>query len=698
MENITLPYPSWFILLCILLGLAYAVILYYRDRSFGEQSKRVNWIMGGIRFLSVTLLSVLLLSPLIKSRDIESREPIVIFAHDASESVVDQLEEEQIEELQTAFDQLAGELEGDYELKRFAFGAEIREGWDFTFPDKVTNMADFFTGMYDRYSNQNLGALILATDGIYNEGSNPLYLNTDLNVPLYTVALGDTTPRRDVVLRRAFHNRIAYLGDKFSVQVDIAAQNSAGSNTALNVYEVEGDNLRRIQQKAISIEGNDFFRTEEVVLEAAESGVRRYRLSLSPLEREVTTANNSKDIFVDVLDARQKILLVAQVPHPDITALRQIVTSNRNYDFDLTYIDNFDVNVAEYDFVIFHQLPGYTQPISGLLSRLEELGTSHLFIAGTQTDFRRLNQAQNLVDMQVDTRSTNDVQAKVSEVFNLFTLEESTINELPNYAPLLAPFGDFSVGDGSVLLYQRIGKVDTQYPLLVLGDKEDYKVGILLAEGIWKWRLFDYLQHKNHELVDGLFSKIIQYLSIVEDRRRFRVDLDKNIFNENENILFDAELYNESYELVNDPDVSLTIRNEEGNEFNFTFDKRGQAYRLNAGKLPVGNYAFSASVMLNGEALTYDGQFSVRPIQLEVYETTADHRLLRLLSEKYGGQLVYPDELEQLPELLAGRESMKAVVYETVSTRSVINIKWVFFLLLVLLTTEWFLRRYFGGY
>ena len=102
--------------------------------------------------------------------------------------------------------------------------------------------------------------------------------------------------------------------------------------------------------------------------------------------------------------------------------------------------------------------------------------------------------------------------------------------------------------------------------------------------------------------------------------------------------------------------------------------------------------------MSSGQQLTYDGQFTVQPIQLEVYETTADHRLLQLLSEKYGGEMIYPAQLSSIAIKIKEKGSVLPVVYETTKTRSVINLKWIFFLLMGLLTFEWFLRRYFGSY
>ncbi len=699
MDNISFQYPTWYIILCLLLGLGYALFLYFRDDTFREQSRFLNWALGSLRFLSVSLIAILLLSPLLKSIVTDVKKPVVVLAQDESESVVAKMSEAEREAYQARMQQLAQSLEEEYDLQQYAFGSEVREGINYEFTDKVSNISDMLSTIYGLYSNQNLGAVILATDGIYNEGSNPLYIGARLGAPVYTVALGDTSSQRDLVAKRAFHNRIAYLGDKFSVQVDIAAENAAGANSRLTVYKVEAGELRRLQQEPVEINRNDFFETRELILDASQPGVQRYRIALSPIEGEASTANNSKDIFVDVLDARQKILILANSPHPDITAIKQAIANNKNYELETAYIGQLQKNVAAFDLVILHQLPSRSNDASGIINTLQQQDISHLFIVGTQTNLQRLNQLQPFLSIRTGGDNTNEVQARVANGFNLFTLSEPLREQLTNFPPLLAPFGEYSVtGDGQELLYQRIGKVDTRYPLLMLGTAGDAKLGVLAGEGIWKWRLFDFMQHQNHEIFNELMSKIVQYLSLKEDKRRFRVSLSKNIFNENENIYLDAELYNESFELVNEPDASLVITNSEGQEYNFTFNRVGNAYRLNAGILPVGNYSFRASVFYNGENFAYDGQFSVQPIQLESYETAANHNLLRLLSEKYGGQLVYPDEMEALGNLLQQKETVKPVIYETSKARPVIGLKWLFFALLLLLSTEWFFRRYFGGY
>ncbi len=695
--NISFQYPIWFVVFCLLLGLIYALFLYFKDNTFREQSKVLRWLLGFMRFLTVSFLSMLLLSPLIKSMVTETKKPIIVVAQDNSESILSGMKD--TASYKAAIRNVTAGLKEDFDLVEYSFGSEVREGIDFSFTDKVSDMSSVLNEVYDLYSNQNLGAVIIASDGIYNQGSNPVYAGAKLNVPVYTIALGDTLLKKDISIKKIYHNRIAYLGDKFSIQVDVGAQNCKGANTTLGVYKVDGGGTTKVKSESIYIENNDFFTTKEIILDANQPGVQRYRVSVNKISGEVSSVNNSKDIFIDILDARQKILLVANSPHPDLSAIKQTITKNKNYEVDIAYIGKTNINVSKYDFAILHQLPSDQQALTTLLGKLNSKKLPRLFIVGTQSSLGSFNAAQNFFKIKGNLTSTNDVTATVNSAFNLFTINDNIPKKLPKFAPLVAPFGDFTVTpDAQVLLYQKIGSVETKYPLLAFAEERDTKVAVLAAEGIWKWRVFDYLQHKNHDIFDEIFGKTIQYLSVKEDKRKFRVNVSKNIFNENESIFFDAELYNESYELINEPDASLIISNGEGKDFNFTFTKTQRAYTLNVGKLPVGNYTYKAKITTMGKELSGSGKFSVQPIQLESFETTADHGVLRLLSNQFGGHLIYPDNLIAVVDSIKNKEEVQPVLYATSKTRSVINLKWIFFLLLFLLTIEWFLRKFYGGY
>ena len=700
MEGLSFQYPSWYIGLCLLLGLLYAMTLYFRDSTaFADKAAWWKWLMGILRFLAVSLISLLLLSPLLKSFKDDVKNPIIIIGQDNSQSVAAAMDEDEQKAYTDQFTQVISKLREKYEVRSYSFGDEIQTNTAFTFEEKVSNLSEFIDYTYDTYGDQNLGAVIFASDGIFNEGKNPVYSKAGIKAPLFTIALGDTTQKKDLLVKHVYHNKIAYLGDKFSIQVDVLGKNCKGTRPALSVYKVNENDRTKLHSKSLRINEDYFFHSEEVILNADRPGVQRYRIYVSNVDGEVSTRNNVKDIFLDVLDARQKVLVMANAPHPDLTALKQIVESNKNYEVDIQYAARFQKNIDDYDLVVFHQLPAPQNDIANHLSRLDRRNIPRWFIVGAQSNLAKFNQSQSVIKIAGNSKNTNDVQAKIESNFNLFTLDERVKNNLGSFAPLVSPFGDYSAsGEANVLLYQRIGKVDTKYPLLAFSQKDNRKTAVLAGEGIWKWKLFDYLQHENNEIIHELVLKTIQYLSVKEDKRKFRVNMSKNIFNENESIIFDAELYNNSYELINEADAFVVIKDSEGKEYNFTFNKTQNYYTLDAGLFPEGNYTFSAYTNYNGERLSNAGKFSIQPIQLELYETTANHSLLKNLSDRFNGQMLQVNELDQLENLIAGNENMKPVLFQTSQTRSVINLKWIFFILLGLLSAEWFARRYNGGY
>jgi hypothetical protein len=190
---------------------------------------------------------------------------------------------------------------------------------------------------------------------------------------------------------------------------------------------------------------------------------------------------------------------------------------------------------------------------------------------------------------------------------------------------------------------------------------------------------------------------MIQFLSVNVDKSFFRMEGESN-FMENEPVNFDAEVYNQSYELINNNDVEMTITNSQGDVYPFVFGKTARAYQLNAGILPVDNYTWEARVRVGENLYTDDGAFTVSPLNIEAVNTIADHNLLYQLSEKTNGEMIYPADLEQLPEMLRNREDITTITYTDRKYSDLVNIPWVLGLIILLLSIEWFIRKRGGSY
>lgn len=695
--SLTFQYPMWYLALCPLLGLGYALLLYYRDRSFDAASgNQQTWVkaMSIFRFVTATGIAALLLSPLMKKQFTESQDPYILVVEDDSQSMKQNWTASDSVAYHSQLEQLVTDLGEKNKIERLRFSSSLETG-KANFEQKVTNISQALSELNDRYSHQNVGAVILASDGIYNEGSNPIYNSFDLEAPVYTIAMGDTTEYKDLRIDRILHNRIAYQGDQFTVRVDYSAVNSKGKSAVITLLDANG---AKLGTRSLKLKEERSFGSEEFILDADNSGLQSYRARISVLEGELNTGNNSQRFYVDVLEGRQKIVILANNPHPDLGAIQRAVDQSRNYESEIVLAKDYK-SVADADLVLLHGLPSRKNPMTSLLESSLRKKTPLCYILTSTSDLAAVNANQNVVEISGIGAGFNDSRAIGVSDFNLFTLAPSRFQELEQLPPLQSPYGKYAANPtAQVLLRQEVSQIKTDYPLLAFEQSADHKIAVLAGEGLWRWAIHDYRRDQNFETTQELISKIVQYLSVKKDKRQFRVEVAKSLFNENEAVSFTAELYNDSYELVNDPEATLVVADQEGKQFPFTFNKSSNAYLLDAGILPVGSYSFTGKCNYSGNALRASGQFTVSALELETMQRTANHQLLFALSNQHNGQLVYPQEIGSLKELIQSSDAIAPVLYSSFKTQSIINLKWLFFLLVLLLSIEWFVRKYAGGY
>ena len=690
------------ILICLLLAGGYAFSLYFRDIR-NEFPRYLKVLLALARFIAVFLVSFLLLSPFVRTISKEKEKPIIILAVDNSQSVLLNADSSDYKNnLLREIDRLSSGLSGIAEVRQYIFGDKVSQlGNDKTFSgsveftDQVTDISGLVAELSNLYANLNVGALILATDGIYNTGANPVYQAKEWPHPVYTVALGDTSIRMDLVIARVNYNRMVYLNNKFPVEIVVRAQSAMGNQSRINVFH-EGKPVHSLD---LIIDREDFTRSFQIILDAKKSGLQKYSISIDPLNGELSLANNLKEIFVEVLDSKSRVLLVSGSPHPDISALHQAIISNLNYEVDEFLLNDFTGNPENYSMVILHQLPSVNDPAEALIRTIREKQVPALFILGMQSDLSRFNQWQAGLNIIVTGNSGfEEAVPVINPGFSAFSISEPTRTWLSDLPPLAAPFGNYQVSNAArVLLNQRLGSVETSKPLIFFNETMDGRTGVISGEGLWKWRLYNYAKNQDHQAFNELINKIVQYLSLKDQKKNFRIYHQSN-FRENEPLIFDAEVYNEAYELTNEPEAEISIRNEDAKQFPYVFNKTGNAYHLDAGSFPPGNYSYQAETNLGGKILTAAGQFSVSALDLEALNTVADHHLLFQLAEGSGGIMFYPSDLNQLSENILEREDIRPVTYTRKKYEDLLNKGWVLALIIGLLTMEWFLRKRAGSY
>lgn len=691
--NLSSEYSLWFIPLCIALAFAGTWFL-YRNNPLKLEKKWLQLLLAGLRFLALFLVIMLLLGLLLKTFSRKVEKPIVVLALDNSESVTaNRFASFYKNEYPAKTEKLITALRENYDLKVYSFGKRIEESFKTGFNEKQTDISAVLNEVENRYSNMNLGAVVLATDGIYNEGNNPYYESKKLNVPVYTIALGDSMQQQDVLIKNVRHNELVFAGNQFEVQVDLASYGYKNATLRLSV-EQNGQNL---YTQSLTVTESNYFKTLSFMLPASSEGTQHYKVHVSELANELSRTNNHFDFFVEVIKSKQKIALVYQSPHPDVGAFLHSVSSNPNYECKAFQLSDFEMNeAARYDLIIAHQLPGWKAEGFNLLKQLDESGKSVLNIIGAQTN---LNLLGNLGHLQIEGNrgAYNEATAAYNSTNTSLALASENSQALTKMPPLMVPYGRYRyAADAVVVLKQNIGYVQTNEPLLLITKGAKAKVAYLCGEGFWKWRLNDFGQHANHNTTQDFVSKLVQSLAAREDKSLFRLKPEKRRFAENEPVIFNAELYNEAYELQNQHDIELEILNNVSKSFRFSFSKTGKAYRLDAGLLPVGNYRYRATVNRNGKTEQRSGTFVVVALQQELLQTKAEHQLLNSISAESGGQMVFPGDMERIATLIAEDQSVRPVVYRQAKVDDLMNVKTLFFIILGLLGAEWFIRKWYG--
>ena len=215
-QKIIINSPWYYFLICLLVGFAFAFILYFKNKKNVDVPKKINTSLLILRFFSTALITFLLLNIFLKQIKNETQNPSVLLGIDNSSSITALSDSTFIKnEFLKKLEFLKKNIGENFTVKTILFGSktELKDQPDFK--EKETDIENLINDVENNYSNQNIGALIISSDGIYNKGSNPIYGIEKLGYPVYTIAMGDTSEVKDVALQKINHNQVAYLGNNF---------------------------------------------------------------------------------------------------------------------------------------------------------------------------------------------------------------------------------------------------------------------------------------------------------------------------------------------------------------------------------------------------------------------------------------------------------------------------------------------------
>jgi hypothetical protein len=659
--------------------------LYFFKSRQEEWSVRLKAILSSLRFIALLIIAILLLKPFIIQIIEEEEKPRLLIYSDQSASV-SQVEKDQVAEFIL---KAQSDLSEKYEVEGLSFASAVNTSPDSAALDPLyTDLGEVMNSVNDDFYGENIGAVVVASDGIQNKGSDPRYVSLKSGANVFTIALGDTSIRSDIELSQVLSNRLAFLNNDIEIKCRVLASKLKGKSSIVRLIK-DG---KELETKTLSIDQNDFSLEYSFVTQANKIGLNKYSISIDVLESEVNKLNNSSDLYVEVLDNRTRVKILAHAPHPDIAAMKRAIEQSDQYEVEVTLLSDWDEKIKTADLYIFHGLPADGNDLNKIKPILKE-GIQTLSIVTTAVSIRHFNQLELGFTIEAARNKSDEVNGSINDQFNLFNLEKN--NDLRRFPPLIAPFGNYIFNAShQIALFQKVGNIQTENPLLLFTEQDGLKNGALLAEGWWRWRMFE-ASISNDHWVDMVFQKAVQFLAITQKRTRINVAAPRQL-QEREEVTFNAEYYNESFELNNDPQMELSVTDSLGNTIDYRFKNNANAYRTSLGALPPGSYDWKATVSVNADLFEEKGTFTVKENRSEFVNLVANHSLLADLSDKKGGSMFQLSESNVLLQNLASLEGAKPIVRSSKLWTSVIEWKLILFIIVILLAIEWFIRKYTG--
>ena len=677
---------SWFIPACIIISGLLTYFLYSKKENW---SSRVNYILAALRFSSLFLICFLFLSPFFNYVKNHFEKPSLAIIIDNSSSLLESSDsikiKQSISSLSKSLNDI-GILPVIHDLTKQISLDSLQFNGD------ETNLSEAITNAKEEYYNRNLAGVLLISDGIHNKGIKPDNKNFRTNI--FTIGLGDTTSRNDLIINSVKINKTAYVKNDFPIKTTISCKGYENVNSQLKLFR--NDTL--IQEQEVTLNKSSpkdiTFYTSE-----AKTGSYTYTVVLNALEDEISTKNNSKTLFIEIVNNKEKVLLYAQAPHPDLKVLKSIIDKTDKYELDLFIegIHNKEFNINNYHLAILHQTP--IKRTNKNLDKIIQSDISKLYVLGNQTLTYEFNKHNKTVQILENSNQKDEVGAYLNNELETFTLDNSYINNLlTNAPPVEVPFGDYVLkGNATIILGQKIGSIETTKPLLILNQTGDFKEGVLIGEGYWKWNLFEYIETGEHKLLNEILSKSIQFLSSKNDKRQLITSAEKSLFYTSEPTRLNIETYNELHEKVNNIPTEINVFDTKGNKQKFSVitSKNKTVYSLNYMK--EGRYSYSSKATIAGKTHTSNGGFFVEKKKIEATDIQANHLRLQKIATNNNGIFTTLDATDLIITEIKNRSYSNRI--HSQEEYQPLRDNWIYLLIIIaLLATEWSVRKAKGSY
>ncbi|NQV37177.1 MAG: VWA domain-containing protein [Candidatus Marinimicrobia bacterium] len=547
-----------------------------------------------------------------------------------------------------------------------------------------------------------LGGAILISDGQTTQGVDPVSEAKALGVPVYTVAVGDTTPMIDVSVQSIDAPTLVIKGDDVEAKVTIIGMGPI--NERVNVSLLHGNDL--IGSKFIRLHGDGSQNQVNFHFTPTQLGINQYRVATSSLSDEINVENNRLTFDVSVLKDEYYIALMTGVPSQntplikrwlkdqDRVSLSHFIQSSPNYEKTLK---NFWPKA--YDLIVFDNYP--TTPLQLrtqriLAKKIVSQSSSVLWINGPNVDekssssiFPLLHVVSTTVADSIDTDipgviRLNEYMAKLPVYIGGY---DSDINEY-ELPPLAHGLAIKSNHDQS---WPLIEFSDSQLPVLLLNEKESLRSALWTTQDI---NQFHYkMMYTGETVLSGnIFEGIVAWLMKTGGDQDLYFRMNKNVFQQGEEVHVTGNKIGEKSSPYSEVSLSVIKDSVLVNTYEFQYNSPKNRWEGSFWASAPGTYDYEISMVAGKSKSSQKGKFIVEESQIELNKVFVNTTVLKSISEETNGKFISWYQRGQLIPYLKESTQFHKNINKFLPTES----WWSLIIIIVLLGCEWGLRRFRG--
>ncbi len=702
----------WAVSLATIVLLGLAVLLYYRTNP--PIPRYLSILLATVRILAVLVLVAALFEPVFSYSREFTRDKRIAVVLDRSGSM------DRIENGLSRSVRLDSLLSGeDFErialnadVSTYYFGENLVRGLSRVGTEK-TALGEAVADLEKIELSRPSDHWLLFSDGNSNSGRKPSDVATGLKVPITTVGMASDVGEFDIGIAEVEFNPVAFVGQSTEIKVKLTWQSGAGKTAVVRLNESD----KALADARYSIEEEGGFGEVTLKYVPVEPGKKLFQVNVPLLEGEASDGNNQRSIAVKVLKSRLEVLLVTAEPDYEVGFLRRFLLQSDRHDVDLIATGSKSGNLAgrlpssqaalnRYDLVIFHDPdPRDLESRQALLrSYIAEKGGAIWIMMGAR--FAGAGPQDWLNDLLpfYQSRPTRAAYADFhgvpaeGELFHpavRLADDRAGVRERWSLLPpfeLLVPCDQIATG-GTVLAFASgTGEGDARLPVLGYRRLGPGKLIASAALPFWTWEFETLGYEADGSDYERLLQGAISWLTVQDDFDPVRINPEQDVFSRGAPIRFEGFAFDQGFRPLPGVIGFVNLKNAATEEtFEIDFVDRGEGkFTAEFRAVPPGEYDFDGIFRKEGRMLKKSsGRILIESFSLEESNQHGDPSTLQVLSRASGGKYCRYDEFREAVASM----NLEPVTESVKAEKALWGRLWLLLLFVVLLTTEWLLRK-----